>query len=202
MAILCCTPDSQIMIALVALCARHKVIERAGIEAIEGDDLRNCETVIVDLKYVTIPEGHDLLKLPTLALTETPGFEEAMILLQRGVRGYGNRHMRPENLIQALQNIQSGQIWLPPEIIGRLIATVGPGYGKEQGSDLFVELSVREREVAGYVAKGMSNQEIAERMYVSVRTVKAHLSSIYDKTGLRNRLELGLNMRNAGGHRA
>jgi DNA-binding NarL/FixJ family response regulator len=45
------------------------------------------------------------------------------------------------------------------------------------------------------VAEGLSNQEMADRMYVSLRTVKAHLSSIYDKTGLRNRLELGLSLK-------
>ena len=64
---------------------------------------------------------------------------------------------------------------------------------KEKSRDnLLNTLSKREQEVALFVAKGMSNQEVADKMYVSLRTIKAHLSSIYEKTGVRNRLELGL----------
>ena len=67
----------------------------------------------------------------------------------------------------------------------------------QPNDSILSSLSKREQEVAQYVAKGMSNQEMADKMFVSLRTVKAHLSSIYDKTGLRNRLELGLNLKSS-----
>lgn len=116
-------------------------------------------------------------------------------MLQRGVKGYGNRHMRYSNLVQAVLNVTAGQIWLPPAIITRLIASVNTDATVQPDDNILGMLSKREQEAALYVAEGLSNQEMADRMYVSLRTVKAHLSSIYDKTGLRNRLELGLSLK-------
>ena len=100
--------------------------------------------------------------------------------------------MRKDNLWQAIESVKAGQIWLPPEIVAARIEKIEP---EEQSNALLNELSEREQEVALMVTEGMSNQQIADKIFVSLRTVKAHLSSIYSKTGLRNRLALGLKLK-------
>lgn len=163
---------------------------------LEEKDRSKYDVLIIDLKDCALP--NTTIGLPIMALTGVPSFPEALRLLQQKTTGYGNRQMRSDNLRQALETVKAGQIWLPPTIISKLITAAGTG---DKNKNLQVEdtildsLSTREQEVAQYVAKGMSNQEMADQMFISLRTVKAHLSSIYDKTGIRNRLELGLRLK-------
>lgn len=195
MSITCCTKDDILLEKLVTLYGDNGVISLPDIRLLKAKDLQECQVLIIDLKNSKIPKDQDI-SLPIIVLTGIPTFPEALLLLQRGIRGYGNRQMRQDNLDQAVESVKAGQIWLPPAIIPQLIATVGTGKIDPPDKNILVLLSKREQETALYVAEGMSNQEMADKMYVSLRTVKAHLSSIYDKTGLRNRLELGLQLKN------
>lgn len=196
MAITCLTEDNTLVDKLIALYGAGDVIVLSALHQLKESVVSATEVVVVDLKFTTLPESHKI-PIPVVALTAVPKFQEALLLLQRGVQGYGNRHMRQDNLDQAISNVKVGQIWLPPTIIAKLISTVGSGSVVQPNNDLLSNLSKREQEVALYVAKGMSNQEMADKMFVSLRTVKAHLSSVYEKTGLRNRLELGLQLKNS-----
>lgn len=194
MAIVCCSQDRRLIEKLSSLAGKNDVIVRPDIHLVNENDMKNGEVLIVDLKYAALPQGKTF-SLPIIAVAEIPTFQESLLLLQRGIRGYGNRHMRLENLAQAIQNVTAGQIWLPPAIITQLISTAGTGSAVQPDTRILEPLSEREQEVARHVSRGMSNQEIADTMHVSLRTVKAHLSSIYQKTGLRNRLELGLKLK-------
>jgi len=194
MRIQCCSRDEALLERLIALYGSDNVtvFEDAGF--LQEDCLQDSNVTIVDLKSTRLPIVKNLVS-PVVVLTAVPAFPEAYTLLQLGIRGYGNRQMRQSNLKQVIDNVKNGQIWLPPDIISKLIDVVGHGEEtkKEKSRDnLLNTLSKREQEVALFVAKGMSNQEVADKMYVSLRTIKAHLSSIYEKTGVRNRLELGL----------
>lgn len=195
MKIICCSKDDILLEKLVTLYGAGCVICPPDMRLLGGNDLQPGEVLIVDLKYNKIPEGKNI-SLPIIALAGIPTFPEALMLLQRGIRGYGNRQMRQENLGQAVGSVKTGQIWLPPAIISQLIATVGVGKTVQPNNTILSALSEREQEVAGYVVEGMSNKEMAGKMYISLSTIKAHLSSIYHKTGLRNRLELGLSLKN------
>jgi DNA-binding NarL/FixJ family response regulator len=74
--------------------------------------------------------------------------------------------------------------------------TAMPVNGNGHAKPSFPEtLSKREDEVVQLVANGLSNKEIADKLFISVRTVKAHLTSIFSKTGFRDRLELAVKMR-------
>lgn len=195
MGILCCSQDEKLKEKLISLFGENGVLFFADISLVEEGTFQKCEVVIVDLPYTTLPEVKDI-PLPIIVLAAIPTFEECVGLVQSGVRGYGNRQMRPDNLAQAIGSVKEGQIWLPPAIISQLILTaVGTNRTIHQDDTILTRLSEREQEVARYVAKGMSNQQIADTIFVSLRTVKAHLSSIYEKTGLRNRLELGLRLK-------
>jgi len=195
MSILCLSSDGTLVEKLRTLYGKGEVRIVADVAELVPQELRNSEALIVDLKSNEISESRDL-PLPIIALAEIPTFKEALALLQRGVRSYGNRHMLETNLQLAIQSAKNGQIWFPPEIISQLIAMVGPVHSVSLNNALLSSLSGREKEVATFVGEGLSNQEIADKMFVSLRTVKAHLTSIYNKTGLRNRLELGISLKN------
>lgn len=194
MKIRCCSRDDKLLESLTALSGAGSVLAMADVEFLKQESLQDDKVVIIDTKYHSLPEGV-MFNFPVIVLVAVPNFPEAVSVLQLGVRGYGNRQMRPENLKQAIDNVAAGQIWLPPSIVSSLIDVVDKSENTDKTKSrdkVLSALSKREKEVALFVAQGMSNQEVAEMMYVSLRTVKAHLSSIYEKTEVRNRLELGL----------
>lgn len=195
MSIICLSKDNSLIEKLIALYDRRNVKPIADVQLLRNYDFNSAEALIVDLKYNELSES-SRLPLPIVALAEVPTFKEALALLQRGVRGYGNRQMRQENLEQVVESAKGGQIWFPPSIITQLIDMVGPVNSSSLNNTLLSSLSKREQEVAHFVAEGLSNQEIADKLFVTLRTIKAHLTSIYNKTGLRNRLELGISINN------
>lgn len=191
MAIVCVSNDTSLISSLQMRYGAENVVVLVDACKLEQDLGSDVEAVVVDISRFQVPASP--ASPPILALTAVPSLQEAVALLQTGVRGYGNRKMRKENLFLALESVKAGHIWLPPDILVLLIDLIPQGKtGSAREEDLFVGLSKREKEVAGFVAQGMTNQAMAEKMFISLRTIKAHLSSIYDKTGLRNRLELGL----------
>jgi len=118
---------------------------------------------------------------PVMALAEVPDFDQAMRLLRRGLRGYGSRHMQFKNLKQAVKAVGAGQVWMPPAIISRMINTFLPAEEEPTHQPSMEQLTKREQEVAGLVARGLSNKGLANKLYISVRTIKAHLTSIFKK---------------------
>ena len=92
-----------------------------------------------------------------------------------------------------------GGLWMPPGLLQRLLAlslrtTPAPS---TQPAAALEELTAREREVAAQVALGASNSEIADTLGITGRTVKAHLTAIFAKLGVRDRVQLALAMRGA-----
>jgi DNA-binding NarL/FixJ family response regulator len=149
------------------------------------------DVAILDLTYLT-PTEISKIECRIAILTSVPKFDEALKMLKMGVKGYGNRMMHPDNLKQMVAAVTAGQIWLPPDIVSRLITTLPADHTPLTYTE---ELSERETEVAKLVAQGKSNQEIADILSITVRTVKAHMTSIFSKTGLRDRLALALHFK-------
>jgi DNA-binding CsgD family transcriptional regulator len=91
----------------------------------------------------------------------------------------------------------TGADWLAAELARdeRRLAALGPRAGQRHGTDLDA-LTTRERQIAGLVVGGLTNQQIAERLYLSRKTVEAHLSRVFAKLGVQSRV--GLTLRLAG----
>ncbi|MCP3952189.1 MAG: response regulator transcription factor [Desulfobacterales bacterium] len=196
MMIFLCTRDAALADACLRLDAgRTETRQLSGIHQLRRQIVAGEDLLIIDLRWYR-EEDIPKLPCPTMALVEMPDFKQAMRLIRRGVRGYGNRHMRVENLKQAVTAIVGGQVWMPPAIISRMINTL-PFVEPEPGAQAAIDqLSKREGEVARWVAQGLSNKELAHKLHISVRTVKAHLTSIFSKTGFRDRVELAIRMKN------
>ncbi|WP_345977944.1 response regulator transcription factor [Sulfurimonas sp. HSL3-7] len=126
-------------------------------------------------------------------LSPMPNFTEGVTLLQQGVRGYGNSYMQKTHFCQAVATIENDAIWIYPELMQELILQGSKAVISNE--DVLESLSVRERDVAKELEKGLSNKEIALALAITERTVKAHLSSIYEKLGVSDRLALAVLLR-------
>lgn len=190
-----CSSDSRWVKSLAGLpLDDDNLVHVTGLEGLSDVEPNSVSLLLIDLKSCG-EDNLDSVVPPMIALAERPLYDQGMRLLRRGVRGYGNRHMHRENLAQAISAVKEGQVWMPPEFVTRMIASLTPTLPEKALPDTLEPLSRREEEVAGFVAEGLSNREIAEKMAITVRTVKAHLTSIFAKTGFRDRLELAVKMK-------
>ncbi|MGF1643090.1 MAG: response regulator transcription factor [Thiotrichales bacterium] len=121
---------------------------------------------------------------------------EAHHLVRLGVRGYLTRTAESELVRHALTSVRTGDYWVPRKVLGDLLDELReavpalPDRITVPHPDRL--LSPRQLQVAMLVARGLLNKQIAAQLAISERTVKAHVSAIFDRTETRNRTELAL----------
>jgi DNA-binding NarL/FixJ family response regulator len=130
-------------------------------------------------------DGPRVLVLTTFDLDEY--VYEAM---KAGASGFLLKEVRPEQLAEAVRVVAAGETLVAPAITRRLIEEFvrrrPPGSGKPEEVS---ELTERELEVLGLIARGLSNGEIASELFVSEATVKTHITHVLAKLGLRDRVQ-------------
>lgn len=130
-----------------------------------------------------------------VVLADEPGDAIIAEACALGASGCCNTHAAPEVLRQVALVVENGGLWIGQSLLQRLVGSTSrvlearPEAKLDTWSAL---LSERESQVAKLVAGGASNKEIAEQLSITERTVKAHLSAIFEKLGLRDRLQLSL----------
>ncbi|TGD73857.1 response regulator transcription factor [Mangrovimicrobium sediminis] len=134
---------------------------------------------------------------PVVVMSPVPGDAEAFQCLNQGAMGYCHSGAAPEQLREIATVVEHGGFWMPPGLMQRFLAlssrVIAPQPRVERELN---ELTSRELMVAEQVAHGASNREIASALNITERTVKAHLSTIFDKLGVRDRVQLALAMNN------
>lgn len=108
--------------------------------------------------------------------------------LQAGASGFLLKTAEAEELIQAVQVLGRGDALLSPQVTRRVIARFGTMRPAPAEGAAVAQLTERERETLLWLARGLSNAEIAAEMYVSAETVKSHVSNVLLKLGLRDRI--------------
>lgn len=173
------------------------VTSLAGIKAAASK--RNFEVILLHRSLIDLQACaalHNLFPLLRIfLLSDQPNEEEGLISLRSGIVGYGNTYISRERLAEALHVVATGGVWLGQKLIQHLImesinAAAAPAATVTRG-DLSV-LTPMERKVAKLVARGMTNLAIANELAITERTVKAHLTAIYEKMHIGNRLSLAL----------
>jgi DNA-binding NarL/FixJ family response regulator len=133
-----------------------------------------------------------------IALTSTPDEREEILVLEAGARGYCNSNIDPILLKKAVQMVQKGEIWVGRSVISTLVKKLVVRNESLQQQDPRADavplknLTPREREVATLIGGGASNKEIATQLKIGEATVKAHLTEIFRRLGVSDRLELAL----------
>lgn len=126
--------------------------------------------------------------------------DKQIFALVTGCYGYCEADVAPELLAKAVSSVLKGDIWIPrhlaPRIIG-MLARLSPAVNETEKvvtdfSKNIELLTHRERDVAKMLGEGLSNKLIASMLNISERTVKAHLTSIFQKLGVQDRLQLAL----------
>ena len=149
---------------------------------------------------IVITEARSALKiiqqrpeLKVMVLSDAPSFTEGQLLLYKGIKGYGNTYIHQTHLNQAVEMINNGDIWLHPTFMQDLIAHIFPHFDSKD--EILDKLTLREQETSLPVAEGKTNKEIATELKITERTAKAHVSSIFEKTGINDRLALAIILR-------
>ncbi|MFZ1411889.1 MAG: response regulator transcription factor [Micropruina sp.] len=123
---------------------------------------------------------------PVLILTTFDGDPDVLDALRAGASGYLLKRS-PADLPEAVRRVVAGDVWLDPGIAGQILAALSATPRAGTPSAQVAMLTAREREVLALLAEGLSNAEIAQRLFVGPGTVKTHMSRILFKTGCRDR---------------
>jgi DNA-binding NarL/FixJ family response regulator len=137
-----------------------------------------------------------------IVLTTFHADEQVLRALRAGAAGFVLKDTAPAEIVEAVRRVASGAPVLSPTVTRQLITrATGPDPQQDRRArarERLAELADREREVAVAVGRGASNAEIAAELYMSVATVKAHVSRILAKLGLNNRVQIALLTHDAG----
>lgn len=122
-------------------------------------------------------------------LRDTDAHRQAV---QLGAMGVVLKEHAPDVLIKAIEKVHAGEIWLDRPTMGRMLREMSAREEKETDPEVakIKSLTQREREVVALIAEGLKNKQIAQRLFISETTVTHHLSSVYSKLGVSDRLEL------------
>lgn len=131
-----------------------------------------------------------------VACSSSPTDDEGIAALDAGCSGYCHAYSDSETMSQVRQVIEAGQVWIGSRLMQKLIRGAKLTHRVEQSklvdADWSVDLTNREKEVAVLAANGASNQLISKDCGISERTVKAHLSAVFQKLNITDRLQLAL----------
>ncbi len=176
-----------------------EMVEVVG-EAVDGADCLHLvpearpEVILMDLQMPHMDGitaiGHLRRDHPEIAIVILTTYNEDDLMvrgLQAGARGYLLKDSSRENLLDAIQAAAKGETLLKPEILARVLSASRSDPKPVPTSQTESPLTERELEVLGAAARGERSKEIAYRLGITERTVKAHLQSIYQKFGVDSR---------------
>jgi DNA-binding NarL/FixJ family response regulator len=182
---------------LAQLLAASSDIELAGTAANGEDAVRvtleqEPDVVLMDLSMPGI-DGIEatrrvkerLSRTNVLVLTSYSDKERVLAALDAGATGYLLKDAEPDEIVEAVRAASRGESPLHPRAARAVLSA-------RMGGDPLDELTEREREVLSLLASGMQNKQIARRLEISEKTVKAHLTSVFRRIGVADRMQAAL----------
>jgi len=136
-----------------------------------------------------------------IVLTTFDADEMIFSALRHGAAGFLLKDTPPSDILRAIQLVAAGEAMLSPTVTRQLLDhfSTGDDGGSAEDAKLAMDsLTDREREVAIAVGRGCSNQDIADELFMSVATVKGHVTKLLSKLDADNRVQIALKVRDAG----
>ncbi len=175
-----------------------------GRQAVDLARRRRADVVLMDIRMPgvdgleatrRISADEDLAGVKVIILTTFESDEYVYQALRAGASGFLVKDTEPADLIQAVRVVARGDALLSPSVTRRLITDIAsrperPLAGDQASGKILAGLTDREREVMALVAEGLSNDEIAARLFLSPLTAKTHVSRIMTKLNARDRAQL------------
>ncbi|MBB4912088.1 MULTISPECIES: response regulator [Actinophytocola] len=177
-----------------------EVVGEAGTvgEAVAGIAHKKPDVVLLD---VHMPDGGgaevlrrsrpDNPEVVFLALSVSDAAEDVIAVIRAGARGYVTKTISSHELVRAVVRVSEGDAVFSPRLAGFVLDAFADRPGAAPISDPELDLlTPRERDVLRLLARGYAYKEIAAELFISVKTVETHVSSVLRKTQLSNRYEL------------
>ena len=175
----------------------EKAIQKKCVLVDDLQELADIQNSLIIINYSACNnQCEDILKTITknnkvLVLHRTPTIDTAKYILTHGAKGYGNALMRAHFIVSAIETIKEDMIWLYPEFTTMLITEI-PVKEENKNVQKLDILSSREKEVALLLKDGLTYKDVAKKLDITPRTVKAHASNVYTKLAVKDRLGLAL----------
>ena len=197
------SPHSLLREGLQAILRKEKDIEIVA-EATDGhqtlEAIMECKpsVLLLDIFIIGVNGFQALYTIKshcpaTRLLLLSGDLEEETIFdtLKAGIKGYICSKANSEELIKAIKAVHRGELWVQRKLISKFFDGEAEAYSKAQDEDknMHTFLTVREREILSCLTTGVSNKEIAEKLFISEKTVKTHLNSIFRKLRVTKRLQ-------------
>jgi DNA-binding NarL/FixJ family response regulator len=185
---------------LIGLWRKGATIEEAadGEEAVEKARLLHPAIILMDIRMprcdgieATRRIKAELPETKIIMLTVSEEEEDLFEAIASGAHGYLVKNMRPEELFEMLEGALRGEAVIAPAMAQRILqAFVSQAHRQAEFGEAQAELSPREIEVLELASEGAANKDIADRLFISVGTVKNHVHNILEKLHLKNRAQI------------
>lgn len=196
--ILICDDHKIIRDGILAMLEDMKNIEvvaeaNSGHQAVDHCRSKEVDLVIMD---ITMPEmdgieatriiKEEFPNIEVLALTMMKEDEHIRQMVAAGASGYISKSSGMEELADAIEIIMKGDHYFGQEAVDTIMQDLVKSSGKKKTSSATEALTEREQEILEHICMELTNQEIADKLFISVRTVDAHRRNLLKKTGARN----------------
>jgi DNA-binding NarL/FixJ family response regulator len=139
-----------------------------------------------------VRSGHPDVKFLALSASDAP--EDVIAVIRAGARGYVTKTISGSELVDAVRRVAAGDAVFSPRLAGFVLDAFAAGASAELGRPSFDpeldQLTAREREVLRLIARGYTYREVAKELFISVKTVESHVSSVLRKLQLSSRHQL------------
>jgi len=178
---------------------RMKVVAQAGnrVEALERADSERPDVIILDL---VLGDDDGLSFLPelceaspdsrVLVLTGVQNPDAHRRAIRRGAMGIVLKEHAADQLLKAILKVNEGEVWIERSMMGSMIQEFNKPTIVDPEVSKIESLTDREREVIALIGEGLKNKQVGERLFISETTVTHHLSSVFSKLEVSDRLEL------------